>query len=189
MIRRIAKLALILFAIANIAATCKGTETGNPGVPSDNPDGGGTSGGGTTTGGETGCPALKVQASPGSDEVVDNLILALCYKIILCGVVTTTDTCFNALNGADGDRMTDEFGLPEGTFTVVQLREALLNGDFAASSSSASTCETSIGSVDCAVVGANISSGDFSRTEEIVPPECAAVFGAVGADGSPVACP
>jgi hypothetical protein len=173
--RRIFRLALVLFALAHIAATCKGTETGNPGVPSDNPSGGGTSGG-TGTGGVGGCPAALKSQAAGSDQVVDDLIQTLCNKIILCGIPTTAEACLNALNGEDGDRMTDEFGLPEGAFTIVELRQALIGGQLTPNDSAVSSCETAIGSEYCSIVTANVSENDFSGTENIVPSSCAAVF-------------
>lgn len=184
--RRILKLAFVLLALAQIAATCKGTETGNPGVPSDNP-GGGTTGG---TGGETSCLILKRQA--GSDIFVDDLIAALCNKIVVCGIPTTIDTCFNALNGADGDRMTDELGLSEGAFTIAQLRAALISGELTADTSTASSCEAAIGSADCADVGANVTASDFSGTEKFIPVTCETVFATNDAAGAPdpsSACP
>ncbi|HEX5036229.1 MAG TPA: hypothetical protein VFX30_03630 [bacterium] len=191
MIRRLLKLALVLLAVGQIAATCQGTETGNPGVPSEQPGGsGGGTTGGTGTGG--GCPAaLKSETAGDRDSVVDSLLLDLCHKIILCGVPTTTDTCVNALNGADGDRMTDEFGLlPEGSYTVDSLRDALNEGALSFNSSGFSSCEPAIGSVDCATVEANVTATDFSGTENIVPDVCFEVFGPVANDaegGAP--CP
>lgn len=181
MIRRFAKLALILFAVVNVAATCQGTETGNPGVPSDNPGGGGTTGG---TGGETSCWVVSKKQT-GSDIFVDDVIAALCNKIVVCGVPTTIDTCFNALNGADGDRMTDELGLAEGAFTIAQLRQALIDGALFADPSTSSACEAAIGSVDCAEVSANVSAGDFSGTEVFIPSTCETVFDAGDAAGAP----
>ncbi|HSA58357.1 MAG TPA: hypothetical protein VLJ37_01570, partial [bacterium] len=125
-----------------------------------------------------------------SDIVVDDLISALCSKIILCGVPTTTDTCFNALNGPDGDRMTDEFGLAEGALTVTQLRAALNAGEILADSSQVSPCETAIGSADCTDVGANVSSGDFSGTENFIPVTCAAIFAVSDSGAAPSSeCP
>jgi hypothetical protein len=170
-------LALILFALGQIAATCQGTETGNPGVPSDNP-GGGTGG---STGGENCLVVSKRQT--GSDIAVDDLISALCSKIILCGVPTTTDTCFNALNGPDGDLMTDELGLAAGEFTIAELRQALIDGTLSADTESVSSCEAAIGSVDCASVEANVSSADFSGAENVIPSACLAVF--ADADAAP----
>lgn len=191
MIRRLLKLALVLLAVGQIAATCNGTETGNPGVPSEQP--GGSEGGGTT-GGTGGCPAgLKSQTDDADrDAVVDDLILDLCHKIILCGVPTTTDTCVNALNGAAGDRLTDELGLAPDAFTIESLRAALNDGAFTFDSASFSSCETAIGSVDCSVVSANVTAADFSGTENIVPDSCVTVFGPVSNDstGGPSAgCP
>ena len=184
MIGRFARLVLLLFSLAHVAATCQGTETGNPGVPSDNPGGG--------TGGETSCLVVSKKQTAGSDIVVDDLLSALCNKIILCGVATTTDTCFNALNGPDGDRMTDELGLVEETFTIAELRAALIAGELSANTSAVSSCETAIGSVDCAEVGANVSAGDFSGTENFIPDACFAVFASAdaGSDLDPsVECP
>jgi len=185
--RQLCKLAVILLTLAQIAATCNGTETGNPGVPSDNPGGG--SGG--TTGGEVSC-LIASKRQTGTDIFVDDLIAALCNKIVLCGIPTTIDTCFNALNGPDGDRMTDELGLAPDAFTITQLRQALIYGTLFADPSLSSTCESVIGSVDCAEVSANVSAGDFSGTEKFVPAACDAVFAAGDADGEPVpgtACP
>lgn len=159
--RKFVILVLLLASLSQLAVTCQGTETGNPGVP----------------GGGTGCPAkLKAQAAPGSDLVVDDLISALCARIIHCGVETTTDTCFNALNGPDGDRMTDEFGLATGGFTIAELREALNEGTVVASEPEANACEGAIAEVDCAVVTTNVSTTDFSGVEDVVPETCRSVF-------------
>jgi hypothetical protein len=176
-------LALVLMALAQVAATCQGTETGNPGVPSDNP-GGGTGG---STGGETCLVVSKRQT--GTDIAVDDLISALCSKIILCGVSTTTDTCFNALNGPDGDLMTDELGLAAGEFTIAELRQALIDGGLSADASAVSSCETSIGSGDCALIQAQVSAGDFSGTENVVPETCLSVFADADAAPSFEDCP
>lgn len=183
MTRRILKLALVLLALGQVAATCQGTETGNPGVPSDNPGGGGT------TGGET-CLVLSKRQTGGTDIAVDDLIAALCNKIVLCGIPTTIDSCFNALNGPDGDRMTDEFGLPDGEFTIEGLRAALLAGNFSASEAGVSSCEAAIGSVDCGEVGANVAEGEFSGTENFIPATCLSVFAEADADAAPsTPCP
>jgi hypothetical protein len=163
--RKILRLFILLMTVGQIAATCQGTETGNPGVPSEQPGGG------------TGCPvALKAQSTAGSDIVVDDLIAALCSKIILCGVPTTTDTCFNALNGPDGDLMTDEFGLTVGEFTIEGLRNALNEGTVVASEPEAGACEGAIAEVDCGVVTANVSATDYSGVENFVPESCRGVF-------------
>lgn len=185
MIRRLLKLALVLLAVGQIAATCQGTETGNPGVPSEQPEGGTT--GGTGTGG--GCPAalkLKTSETTGDrDSVVDSLILDLCHKIILCGVATTTDACAAALNGPDGDKMTDEFGLiPAGSYTIDSLRDALNSGSLTFNSAGFASCEPAIGAVDCETVAANVTATDFSGTENIVPDVCFEVFGPDSGDST-----
>lgn len=169
--RRLLKLTLILFALAQVAATCQGTETGNPGIP-----GGGCPGASPTDGSET--------AIDGG-QILDDLILRICQKIVMCGISTTVDACVNALNGVDGDPMTDEFGLPEGEFTVAELRNALNDGTVFASEAGADSCEVAIGDVACGEVEANVSVTEFSGTENFIPEACAAVFSVAGVDAAP----
>jgi len=173
--KRLARLCILLLALAHVAATCKGTETGNP----------------QNSGGQSGCPALVsaqsglLKSATGSDAALDDLILKICQRIIGCGVVTTTDTCFNALNGEDGDLMTDEFGRPAGT-TIVQLRSDLISGHVIASSTEEPVCVDDIAAVDCSDVTANVSGGDFSGVENIIPASCVNAFAGVeGATDQP----
>ncbi len=167
MAKKLVKIFIVLLALPLIAAACQGTETGNPGN-------------------EAGvCPTLTAaKSATGSDETLDDLILAICQRLIACGVSTTVDSCVNDLNGEDGDLMTDEFGRPDGT-TIVQLRADLIAGAVTASASAADACEADLGVVACEDVSANVSAGNFSGVENLIPPSCAEVFPGSTAASSP----
>lgn len=158
MAKKLVKIFIVLLAIPLIAAACQGTETGNPGnAPGV-------------------CPTLTAaKSATGSDETLDDLILAICRRLIACGVSTTVDSCVSDLNGEDGDLMTDEFGRPEGT-TIAQLRADLIAGAVTASASAADACEADVDAVACESVTAAVSAGDLSGAEDLIPSSCAEVF-------------
>lgn len=168
MARKITRLAILLLTLSQIAANCDqpGTETGNPGTP------------GTT-------PTCKQSAAAASDQVVDDLIESLCQRIIKCGVVTTTDTCVNALEGAAGDRMTDQFGLtPAGQYTITQLRSGLMNGTITTMNTNLSNCENDIPLISCVTVTSDVSGSSFLGVENIVPTSCLSTFGTISVSSS-----
>lgn len=157
MIRRLFLLITLLAGLSQMAVTCQGTETGNPGGM---------------------CPAgLKSQTTidPDADMVVDDLILDLCRRIVVCGVTTTIDTCFNALNGPSGDAMIDKFGAVT-VDTVQELRQALQSAEITTSISDLDLCEDSIRTIDCTEVARFVTPPDFSQVQTIIPLDCSDVF-------------
>lgn len=180
MATRLSRSILILFALGQIAGSCQGTETGNPGVQ---PGDGGA--------GEGGCPtdaapsdAPDPEATAGSDQAVDDLIADICSRLIACGSSATTDSCTNALNGEDGDRMTDEFGLSS-SYTVVDWRNGLNAGSITISTISLADCRAEIGELACEEVTPYVAPPDFSGVEEMIPISCASAFGIDASYASP----
>lgn len=174
----------LFILLTTILLGCNGTETGNPSTPGVQPTGGG----------ETGCPTLvaKKQAGDNVDVVVDDVIEDLCQKIISCGVTTTTDTCVNALNGEDGDRMTDEFGLlPANSYTVVDWRNGLNDGSITSDATSLADCRSDINALACTGVTPYVTLSDFSRVEDFIPTACSDAFivASVAEQQTPSGCP
>ena len=166
----------LIFALSLLLG-CQGTETGNPGTPGVQP----------TDGGEAACLATKAkeQATDNIDVVVDDVIQDLCEKIIVCGVATTTDTCVNALNGEDGDLMTDEFGLvPVGSYTVLDWRNGLNDGSITISTTGLADCRTDINALACSVVTLYMPASVFSGVENFVPTTCSSAFSVASADSA-----
>ncbi|MBI3541107.1 MAG: hypothetical protein HY073_03090 [Deltaproteobacteria bacterium] len=163
------RLILLLLVVSQIAATCQGTETGNPGTTPNKP-----------------CSAavvLNQTTTQGSDQAVDDLLSVICQRVLVCGIATTTDTCFNALDGTAGDKMTDNFGLtPAGQYTITQVRADLINGTLSVNQNLLSTCETDISTTPCTSITQNITSNDFSKTENLIPQSCSGVFVQVNRD-------
>lgn len=167
MAKRLIKTFIVLLALPLLAAACQGTETGNPGnAPGVCPTG------------------IVTKEATGSDEVLDDLLLAVCQRLVACGIPTTIDSCLNDLNAENGDALTDELGRPVGT-TITQLRADLISGAVTASASAATTCETDIGAVACEAVTANVSAGDLSRVEDLIPDSCVSVFPTLNELSSP----
>ncbi len=159
MIRLLTRLFILLVVVSQVAANCSGTETGNPGRP------------------PTSCPpALSALTAEEADQIIDDLILTICQRVIACESSITTDTCFNALNGEDGDLMLDEFGLLEGQYTMVTLREGLASGAIVADDSALSTCEGDLSILDCSEVEPNVAPDDFSGVQNFIPDSCVSVF-------------
>ena len=165
MAKRMKKLLLLLLVLPLLAATCQGTETNNPG---------------NSSGGDgENCLVLTSQTSTkkavGSDATLDDLILQICQHIIECGVMTTVDTCVNGLNGEDGDLMTDELGLTEGT-TITQLREYLIDETYQADTSLLTVCKNDVSAVECNDITSDVSADDFSGTQNFIPSSCLVIF-------------
>ncbi len=169
MARRFLRLIIVLLALGQMGASCHGTETGNPGNP-----------GGTTGGVPTNCPAALTS---GSDQSVDDLIFKICQRVIGCGVVTTTDTCVNALNGTDGDPMVAKFGFTLGT-TIVQLRADLISGTVAANAANEASCENDIAVVTCSDVNPAVTGSDFSKVAAFIPDSCVGVYASAEASAA-----
>lgn len=164
MVKFLSRIAIVLIAIFHIAAGCQGTETGNPGTPSAQPTDSGEDAGGEAS-------------ADRSDAVVDYLIEDLCDRIILCGIETTTEACENALNGEDGDLMTDEFGLlPAGSYTVLDWRDGLNDGSITTSMTDFTDCETDIGALACSIVTLYMPAAVFSTVENFIPASCSEVL-------------
>lgn len=164
MAKRLGRILILLLSLSHLAATCRGTETGNPQ---------------NNAGAGDGCPTLTAaKTAAGDDGTLDDLILALCRRFVTCAVPITIDVCVNALNGEDGDLMTDELGQAEGT-TIDELRENLISGAVISDASIAAACEEDVGTITCSEVTANVSAGDFSGVENLIPASCVDVFPAI----------
>lgn len=175
---------LIIFFVLMPFLGCQGTETGNPGTPGAQP----------TDDGESACLAIraKEQAADNIDVVVDDVIQDLCSRIIACGVATTTDACVNALNGEDGDLMTDEFGLlPAGSYTVLDWRSGLNDGSITFSTTALADCESEIDALACSVVTTYMPTAVFSTVENFTPDACSGAFSDATPEAQPIAdgCP
>lgn len=175
------KRGFLLIFVLSLLLGCNGTETGNPGSTGEQPTGGE----------EPACLAIraKEQAADNIDVVVDDVIQDLCSRIIACGVETTTDTCVNALNGEDGDLMTDEFGLaPADFYTVLDWRSGLNDGSIAISTTDLADCRTDINALACSVVTLYMPAAVFTDVENFVPATCSDAFSVVSSassDGCP----
>ena len=154
MVRRRSMLGGFLFSLFFLGWGCNGTETGNPG---------------------NSAPCLTVSKQTATEEL-DGLVSTICDKLILCGVSTTTDACTLALNGSDGDLMTDELGLSEGQYTFSQVRTNALQGNISISATDLSICETDISTLDCGEVVQAVPSSDLSPVEDIMPLSCMTVL-------------
>lgn len=159
------KILFILVALTHVAATCKGTECGNPGsCPSDQ----------SGDDGDAGSPPTDL-----APLAIDELIDLLCQRISACESSITAGACIEALEGADGDQIGDEFGLPEGQFTVEEIRSGLEDDTIITNDSVLTDCETDILAIPCSDIMTNVSQSDFSNIENIIPDSCLGVFSLV----------
>jgi len=156
------KILFILAALTHVAATCKGTECGNPGsCPSDQ----------SGDDGDEGSPPADLAPS-----AIDELIDLLCQRINACDESIPMGSCVTALEGIDGNQIGDEFGLAEGEFTVEEIRNGLEGGTIIADDSALADCEADISVLPCDAVSSNVSADNFSNVENIIPASCLNVF-------------
>lgn len=146
----LARLLLILICVFSIGCGT-GTETGNPtNLPgADAPESPGTTGADNEA---ADADPISSDCPPGTDEtVLEELVERLCLEIFLCDNSIGTLFCIAALRDSAAELFT------------VDEDEVL-------------SCQDDIAMIDCDEINMNVSEGEFSMVENIIPDSCRCIL-------------